>query len=94
MRLVITNERGSVTFADDVIEAIAVRAAEGVARVKVRRRRSVDLAGSRVKLHVDVARGDAPLTEVGGDVQTAVRNAFVTHLDRSFLVEVAIEELR
>ena len=67
---------------------------EGVARVKVRRRRSVDIAGSRVKLHLGAVRGDAPLTEVGARVQTAVRSAFMTHLDRTILVEVAIEGLR
>ncbi|CAB4694421.1 MAG: hypothetical protein F2663_04605 [Actinobacteria bacterium] len=94
MSLVIANDRGSVTFAGDVLDAIAVRSAESVAGVKVRRRRSVDLADSRAKLSLEVARGDASLAEVGARVQLAVEDAFVAHLSRDVTVDIAIEELR
>ena len=57
MSLVLTNKAGTVTVPEHVLVGIAVRAAESVDGIRVRRRRSVDVAERVQEAVVDALRG-------------------------------------
>jgi uncharacterized alkaline shock family protein YloU len=89
MSLVITNKTGTVTVPDGVLVGIAVRAAEGVEGIRVRRRRSVDVERRHVKLSVAARRGE-PLVEVAERVQEAVAEALRGMCGIDTIVDVAV----
>ncbi len=92
MTLVVSTERGAVTVPDGVLVGIAVRAAESVNGIRVRRRRAVDVEGRVVRLAVAASRGE-PLVELAGRAQEAVSDALKTMCDIDARVDVAIGEL-
>ncbi len=93
MSLVLEGPNGTITVPDAVLLQIAVRAAEGVDGLRVRRRRSVDIEGRAVRLEVAARRGE-PLVAQGGRVQDAVATALRTACGLDVTVDVAFEELR
>jgi uncharacterized alkaline shock family protein YloU len=90
--LVVQGGSGSITVPSAVLAEIASRAAESVDGVHVRRRRSVDLEASAVKLGLAARRGES-LMSVGERVQEQVAAAFQTMCGLDLTVEVAFEEL-
>jgi uncharacterized alkaline shock family protein YloU len=68
---------GTVTIPDSVLVHIAVRAAESVGSVHVRRKRSVDADARVVRLELTAAPGSR-LQVVGRAVQDAVAEALET----------------
>ena len=92
MTLVTATEHGTVTVPDGVLVEIAVRAAEGVDGVRVRRRRTIDVEARVVRLALSARRGE-PLVEVGERVQGAVAEALETMCGIETKVDVAIGEL-
>ena len=92
MTLVVSTEHGTVTVPDGVLVGIAVRAAESVDGVRVRRRRAVDVEGRVVRLGVAATRGE-PLVELAGRAQEAVGEALKTMCGIDARVDVAIGEL-
>ena len=91
MSLVVTTELGTVTVPDAVIAGIAVRAAEGVDGVRVRRR-GVELAAEAVRLTVEVARGE-PLPALAGRAQDEVAATLRAMCGIETRVDIAIAEL-
>lgn len=92
MTLVVSTEQGTVTVPDAVLVGIAVRAAESVAGIRVRRRRSVDVEARAVRLAVAASRGE-PLVELAGRAQEAVAGALKTMCGIDARVDVAIGDL-
>lgn len=92
MTLVLTTEAGKVTVPGHVLVAIAVRAAETVEGVRVRRRRAVDLERRHVRLSVSARRGE-PLVEVAERVQEAVAGALHSMCGIDTKVDVAVGAL-
>ena len=89
MSLVLTNKAGTVTVPEQVLVGIAVRAAESVDGIRVRRRRSVDVEGRHVRLSVAARRGE-PLLEVAEHVQEAVAEALRGMCGIDTVVDVAV----
>jgi uncharacterized alkaline shock family protein YloU len=89
MSLVLTNPAGTVTVPGRVLVAIAVRAAEGVEGVRVRRRSAVDVERRHVRLSVSARRGD-PLLELAERVQDAVIEALRAMCGIDAQVDVAV----
>jgi uncharacterized alkaline shock family protein YloU len=87
--LVLTNDGGTVTVPDHVLVGIAVRAAESVDGIRVRRRRSVDVEHRHVRLSVTARRGE-PLLELAGRVQEAVAESLRTMCGIDTMVDVAV----
>ena len=92
MTLVVTNEAGSVTVPGHVLVGIAVRAAESVEGIRVRRRRVVNVEGRQVRLSVAARRGE-PLAELAERVQEAVASALRAMCGIDAKVDVAVGEL-
>ena len=92
MTLVVSTEQGSVTVPDGVLVGIAVRAAESVDGIRVRRRRAVDVEAQIVRLTVAATRGE-PLVELAARAQEAVAEALRTMCGIDARVDVAIGEL-
>jgi uncharacterized alkaline shock family protein YloU len=92
MSLVFESGSGTITVPDSALLQIAVRAAESVAGVRVRRKRTVDVEGRVVRLEVAVAASE-PLLTAGKDIQRAVGEALATMCGLELAVDVAIEEL-
>jgi uncharacterized alkaline shock family protein YloU len=92
MSLVFESGSGTVTVPDSALVQIAVRAAESVEGIRVRRKRSVDAEGRIARLEVSV-HGNEPLTGAGEAVQLAVSRALATMCGIDVAVDVAIEEL-
>jgi uncharacterized alkaline shock family protein YloU len=92
MSLVVTTQAGTVIVPDGVLVGIAVRAAESVDGIRVRRRRAVDIEARHVKLAVSARRGE-PLVEQGERVQEAVADAFQAMCGIETKVDVAVGEL-
>ena len=92
MTLVVSTEQGTVTVPDGVLVGIAVRAAESVGGIRVRRRRAVDVDAHVVRLAVAAGRGE-PLVELAGLAQAAVAEALKTMCGIDARVDVAIGEL-
>jgi hypothetical protein len=90
MSLVRSSSNGTVTIPDGVLVAIAVRAAESVEGVRVRRKRSVDVEARLVRLELTAPRS-APLVPLGGAVQDAVAAAFETMCGLETTVDVSFE---
>jgi uncharacterized alkaline shock family protein YloU len=89
MSLVIANKTGTVTVPESVLVGIAVRAAEGVDGIRVRRRRSVDVERRHVRLSVAARRGE-PLVEMAERVQDAVSEALRGMCGIDTIVDVAV----
>ena len=89
MSLVLTNKAGTVTVPEHVLVAIAVRAAESVDGIRVRRRRNVDVERRHVRLSVAARRGE-PLVEVAERVQEAVVDALRGMCGIDTVVDVAV----
>ena len=92
MTLDVSTENGTVTVPDGVLTGIAVRAAESVEGIRVRRRRAVDVEARVVRLTVAATRGE-PLVELAGRAQEAVGDALKTMCGIDAKVDVAIGEL-
>ena len=92
MSLVLEEAGGTITVPAAVLGEIAVRAAESVDGVRVRRRRSVDVDARTVTLGLAARRGE-PLVSVGQRVQEQVANALSTMCGLELTVDVAIEAL-
>jgi uncharacterized alkaline shock family protein YloU len=92
MNLVFESGSGTITVPDSALLQIAVRAAESVDGVRVRRKRTVDVEGKAVRLEVAV-HGNEPLVAAGEAVQRAVGGALATMCGLDLAVDVAIEEL-
>jgi uncharacterized alkaline shock family protein YloU len=92
MSLVLTNDLGTVTVPDTVLAAIAVRAAETVDGVKVRRRRTVDVEAGIVRLAVAVRRGE-PIVERVTLAQDEVAAVLKAMCGIEAQVDVAVGEL-
>jgi uncharacterized alkaline shock family protein YloU len=90
--LVVSTEHGTVTVPDGVLTAIAVRAAESVDGIRVRRRRTVDVEARIVRLTVAASRGEQ-LVELAGRAQEAVADALKAMCGIEARVDVAIGEL-
>jgi uncharacterized alkaline shock family protein YloU len=92
MSLVRTGPNGTVTIPDGVLVAIAVRAAESVDGVKVRRKRSVDVESRVVRLELTAPR-TTPLVALGESVQDAVAAALQTMCGLDTTVDVTFEDV-
>ena len=92
MTLVHRSANGTVTIPESVLVDIATRAAESVAGVRVRRKRTVDVDEKLVRLEID-APVTAPLVETGAAVQDAVAAALAGMCGLDARVDVAVEEL-
>jgi uncharacterized alkaline shock family protein YloU len=92
MSLVLTNEAGTVTVPDDVVVRIAVRAAESVEGIRVRRRRVVDLEHRQVRLSVSASRGE-PLVGLAERVQEAVAAMLKDMCGIDTRVDVSVGEI-
>ena len=92
MTLVHQGPNGTVTIPESVLVEIAARAAESVAGVRVRRKRTIDVEAKLVRLEIDAPR-TAPLVETGAAVQEAVAAALETMCGLPARVDVAVEEL-
>lgn len=92
MSLVVTSDAGSVTVPEHVLVGIAVRAAQSVDGIRVRRRRAVDVEGRQVRLSV-AARRNEPLMELAERVQEAVASALRAMCGIDAKVDVAVGEL-
>jgi len=92
MTLVMATEHGSVTVPDGVLVEIAVRAAESVEGIRVRRRRTIDVEARLVRLALAARRGE-PLVELAERAQSAVAGALETMCGIETKVDVAIGEL-
>ena len=93
MTLVVEGAAGTISIPDSVLVAIAVRAAEGVEGLRVRRRRTIDLDARVVRLAVAARRGDEPLADLGRRVQEEVVRALKATCGLDVKVDVAIGEL-
>jgi hypothetical protein len=92
MSLRLTSDAGTVTVPDDVLVGIAVRAAESVGGIRVRRRRAVDLERRLVRLSVAAPRGE-PLMDLAERVQHAVAAMLKDMCGIEARVDVAVGEL-
>lgn len=92
MSLVISGETGTITVPDAVLVGIAVRAAEQVEGVRVRRRRTIDLDARAMRLTVAARRGE-PLVELGRRTQEAVADALKAICGLDVTVDLAIGDL-
>ena len=91
MNLVFESGSGTITVPDSALLQIAIRAAESVEGVRVRRKRTVDVDGRLVRLEVAVVGGE-PLVSTGESIQRAVGGALATMCGLDLTVDVAIEE--
>jgi len=92
MNLVVASEGGTVTVPEAVLVEIAVRAAESVDGIRVRRRRTIDLDTGVVRLAVAARRGE-PLLELGERAQEQVAAALKAMCGLETKVEISIGEL-
>jgi len=92
MTLVVTTQAGTVTVPGHVLVGIAVRAAEGIDGVRVRRRRAVDVERRHVRLTVSAHRGE-PLVELAEQVQESVAGALRVMCGIDTKVDVAVGAL-
>jgi uncharacterized alkaline shock family protein YloU len=92
MTLVFSGPNGTVTIPDAVLLSIAVRAAESVDGVKVRRKRSVDVESRVVRLELTAPRS-APLVPLGESVQDAVASALQTMCGLDATVDLTFEDV-
>jgi uncharacterized alkaline shock family protein YloU len=90
--LVVATDHGTVTIPDGVLVGIAVRAAESVDGVRVRRRRTVDVDAGVVRLSVAARRGE-PLVELASRAQEEIADAMKAMCGIDARVEVAVGEL-
>lgn len=92
MTFVVAGKDGTITVPDAVLVGIAVRAAERVEGIRVRRRRAIDLDEGVVRLSVAARRGE-PLVELAERAQEQVATALKEMLGIDARVEIAIGEL-
>jgi uncharacterized alkaline shock family protein YloU len=92
MSLILTTKSGTITVPEGVLVGIAVRAAEGVEGVRVRRRRTVDVEARVVRLAVATRRGE-PVVELAEQAQEAIASALKTMCGIDAKVDIAVSEL-
>ena len=92
MTLVLTTGGGTVTVPDAVLVGIAVRAAEGVAGIRVRKRRTIDLEARLVSLSVSAQRGE-PLLELAERAQDEVAATLMAMCGIETRVDIRVREL-
>jgi uncharacterized alkaline shock family protein YloU len=92
MSLVFSGPNGTVTIPGAVLVSIAVRAAESVEGVKVRRKRSVEVESRVVRLELTAPRS-APLVPLGESVQDAVASALQTMCGLDATVDLTFEDV-
>jgi uncharacterized alkaline shock family protein YloU len=92
MSLVFLTDAGSITVPEHVLVRIAVRAAQQVEGVSVRRRRSIDVENRVVKLSLAAKRGE-PLVELGERAQDEVASALETMCGIEARVDLRIGEI-
>ena len=92
MTLVMGGNAGSITVPDAVLVGIAVRAAESVDGVRVRRRRTIDLDEHVVRLAVATRRGE-PIVALCERAQDEVASALKQMCGIEARVELAVGEL-
>jgi uncharacterized alkaline shock family protein YloU len=90
--LVLTGKDGTIAVPGPVLVGIAVRAAEQVEGIRVRRRRTIDLDEGVVRLAVAARRGE-PLVELAERAQEQVATSLKQMCGLEVTVEVAIGEL-
>ncbi len=92
MTLVVEGATGTIAVPDAVLVGIAVRAAEQVDGIRVRRRRAIDLDERVVRLAVTARRGE-PLVELAARAQEEVASALERMCGLEVRVEITIGEL-
>jgi uncharacterized alkaline shock family protein YloU len=92
MTLVVATESGTVSIPDAVVVGIAVRAAEGVHGIRVRRRRTIDLDTGVVRLSVAAERGEA-LVDLAESAQEQVAATLKTMCGIDATVDIRVREL-
>jgi uncharacterized alkaline shock family protein YloU len=92
MTLVLATEGGTVAVPNAVLVGIAVRAAEGVAGIRVRRRRTIDLDTRVVRLSVAAERGE-PLVGLAERAQEQVAATLKTMCGIDATVDIRVREL-
>jgi uncharacterized alkaline shock family protein YloU len=90
--LVVESEQGTITVPDGVLVGIAVRAAERVEGIRVRRRRTIDVDEGVVRLAVAARRGE-PLLDLATRAQEHVASALKEMCGIDARVEIAVGEL-
>jgi uncharacterized alkaline shock family protein YloU len=91
MSLVFESGSGTISVPEGALLQIAVRAAERVNGVRVRRKRAVDVDAGIVRLEIGV-HGNEPLLAAGEAVQHSVADAVAKMCGLDVTVDVAIEE--
>jgi uncharacterized alkaline shock family protein YloU len=84
---------GTITVPGSVLLQIAVRAAEGVDGLQVRRKRAIDVESRSVRLEVSAGRGEALIAQ-GQRVQHEIASALERTCGLDVTVDVVFEELR
>jgi uncharacterized alkaline shock family protein YloU len=92
LNLVLESARGTVTVPEGVLVGIAVRAADSVDGIRVRRRRTVDLDTRAVRLSVAATRGE-PLLELAQRAQAEVAGALKAMCGIDATVDISIGAL-
>jgi uncharacterized alkaline shock family protein YloU len=90
--LVLATEGGIVSVPDAVVVGIAVRAAEAVDGIRVRRRRTIDLDARVVRLSVAAERGE-PLLELAERAQERVAATLKAMCGIETTVDIRVREL-
>lgn len=92
MTLVLATENGTVSIPKAVVVGIAVRAADGVDGIRVRRRRTIDLGTGVVRLSVAAERGE-PLLGLAERAQEQVAATLKTMCGIDATVDIRVREL-
>lgn len=92
MTLVHATESGTVSVPDAVVVGIAVRAAEAVEGIRVRRRRTIDLETGVVRLSVAAGRAE-PLLVLAERAQEQVAATLKTMCGIETTVDIRVGEL-
>jgi uncharacterized alkaline shock family protein YloU len=92
MTLVLETKDGTVSVPEAVLVGIAVRAAEGIDGIRVRRRRTIDLGTGIVRLSVSAERGK-PLLGLAERAQEQVAATLKTMCGIDATVEIRVGEL-
>jgi uncharacterized alkaline shock family protein YloU len=92
MTLVLATRGGTVSVPEAVLVGIAVRAAEGIEGIRVRRRRTIDLGTGIVRLSVSAERGE-PLLGLAERAQEEVAATLKTMCGIDTTVEIRVGEL-
>ncbi len=92
MTLVLATKGGTVSVPEAVLVGIAVRAAEDIDGIRVRRRRTIDLDTGVVRLSVSAERGE-PLLGLAERAQERVAATLKAMCGIDTTVEIRVGEL-